>query len=383
MRHLNTALFGILSLSFAAGMASAQETQVESYGYAETTLMSFVAEEDSWAYTHARFRPTFEATLNDRLILSSSFSLTGRHHTSQDFFWMDCAPNQTCFFPSRFGPENALFELERFFLDYYGEKTDIRIGRQALFWGSGLLWNPSNPFRQILAFSPWENRSGVDAVRVNWAWPWEMDSTWVVSLDQDGNLAKGVVRLQKQFTDLDVAVVGALSTEENKEASYVGFDLKANLGLTYWVEGAVHFEPEAYSEVVVGLDYSFDVLDTWVLALQYSYNEAAELDAMELYLKDPFMPLATDKSSWVLSSGLNFLEDWSLQSLLFASVDNEAGVAMNTLSWAGADAFSAQLAWIQPFALSDNEKTALPGGGAALETTDLSAFVMLWARWNY
>ena len=80
--------------------------------------------------------------------------------------------------------------------------------------------------------------------------------------------------------------VGALSTEENKEASYVGFDLKANLGLTYWVEGAVHFEPEAYNEVVVGLDYSLMFLDTWVLALQYSYNEAADLDAMELYLKD-------------------------------------------------------------------------------------------------
>ena len=66
--------------------SAAQEVQVESFGYAETTTMSFLTEEDSWAYTHARFRPTFEATLNDRLILSSSFSITGRHHTSQDFF---------------------------------------------------------------------------------------------------------------------------------------------------------------------------------------------------------------------------------------------------------------------------------------------------------
>ena len=118
-------------------------------------------------------------------------------------------------------------------------------------------------------------------------------------------------------------------------------------------------------------------------SLQYSYNEAADLDAMELYLKDPFMPLASEKSSWVLSSGLNFLEDWSLQSLLYTSVDNEAGVAMNTLSWAGADAFSAQMAWIQPFAFGDKEEAALPGGGAALETSDLSAFVMLWGRWSY
>ena len=103
-----------------------------------------------------------------------------------------------------------------------------------------------------------------------------------------------------------MAVLGALSTEENREASYVGFDFKGNLGITYWLEGAVHFEPESYNELVVGLDYSFDVGDTWVLALQYSYNEAADLDAMALYLKDPFMPLASDKSSWVLSSGLNF-----------------------------------------------------------------------------
>ena len=121
--------------------------------------------------------------------------------------------------------------------------------------------------------------------------------------------------------------MGALSTLENKEGSYgVGFDLKGNLGLTYWVEGAVHLEPEEYNELVVGIDYSFDVLDTWVLALQYSYNEAADLDPMALYLTDPFMPLATDKAL-VLSSGLNFMEDWSLQSLLYTSVDNEAGVA--------------------------------------------------------
>ncbi|MBL91391.1 MAG: hypothetical protein CMH56_06205 [Myxococcales bacterium] len=377
------AFFFISAIGLIPQPGQAQDTQVDSYGYAETTVMSFVAEEDAWAYMHARYRPTFEATLNDRLVLSSSFSLTGRHHTSQDFFWTDCAPDQTCFFPSRFGHENGLFELERFFLDYYGEQTDIRVGRQALFWGSGLLWNPTNPFRQLLAFSPWENRSGIDAVRVNWAWPWEVDSTWILSLDQDGNLAKGVVRLQKQFVDLDVALMGALSTLENKEGSYVGFDLKGNLGLTYWVEGAVHLEPEEYNELVVGIDYSFDVLDTWVLALQYSYNEAADLDPMALYLTDPFMPLATDKNSWVLSSGLNFMEDWSLQSLLYTSVDNEAGVAMNTLSWAGADAFSAQMAWIQPYTFGDKEEAALPGGGAALETADLSAFVMLWGRWNY
>ena len=109
MRHFLLLGFGILNLCLISGTGHAQETEVESYGYAETTLMSFVAEEDSWAYTHARFRPTFEAALNDRLVLSSSFSITGRHHTSQDFLWMDCSPNQTCFFPSRFGHENALF----------------------------------------------------------------------------------------------------------------------------------------------------------------------------------------------------------------------------------------------------------------------------------
>ena len=383
MRVLTSFILGFATVWCAPALCVAQDTQVETYGYLEATGMSFLAEEDSWLYTHARFRPTVEASLSDRLVLSSSFSITAREHSEQDFIWTDCAINQTCFLPSRYGHENALFEMERFFLDFYGERADLRLGRQAVFWGSGLLWNPTNPFRQLLAFSPWENRSGVDAARVNWALPGAIDSTWILSLDEAGELAKAVLRLQKQFVDLDVAVLGALSTEENREASYVGFDFKGNLGITYWLEGAVHFEPESYNELVVGLDYSFDVGDTWVLALQYSYNEAADLDAMALYLKDPFMPLASDKSSWVLSSGLNFWEDWSLQSLLYASVDNEAGVVMNTLGWTGTDAFSAQMAWIQPYTFGEKEEAALPGGGAALGTADLSAFVMLWGRWNY
>ena len=48
--------------------------------------MSFLAEEDSWLYTHARFRPTVEASLSDRLVLSSSFSITAREHSEQILF---------------------------------------------------------------------------------------------------------------------------------------------------------------------------------------------------------------------------------------------------------------------------------------------------------
>ena len=97
MRQFILFVFGIFALGMFALPSATQEAQVESFGYAETTTMSFLTEEDSWAYTHARFRPTFEATLNDRLILSSSFSITGKASHLPRFFWTDCAPSQTCF----------------------------------------------------------------------------------------------------------------------------------------------------------------------------------------------------------------------------------------------------------------------------------------------
>ena len=373
-------LWAIIALST---VAHAQEIQIDSYGYAETTGMGFLNEEDPWLYAHGRFRPTFEASLGERIVLSTSFSLTGRYHSSQDFFWMDCSPNQVCFLPSRFGHEHVLFEMERFFLDYYGESVDVRIGRQALFWGSGLIWNPSNPFQQVLAFSPWENRSGIDALRINWAWPWDIDSSWIVSLDEEARVSKGVMRLQKQFNELDISMVSALSVTENQEATYVGFDLKGNLGVTYWIEGAVHLYPELYSELVIGADYSFDVLDSWVIAAQYNFSHLEDENRLELAQKDPFLPLNADQHSAVFSSSLRFFEDWTLQNLLYASLDNQAGASMNTLSWAGGDALSAQLSWIQPFAFGDKDETTLPGGGAALETDTYSAFLMLWGRYSY
>ena len=375
--------WGLTIFAGVTSVAHAQDIQVDAYGYAEGTSMVFVTEDDPWLYAHGRFRPTFEAAFGDRLVLSSSFSITARHHSSQDFFWMDCSPNQTCFMPSRFGHDNLLFEFERLFVDYYGEQIDVRVGRQALFWGSGLIWNPSNPFQQVLAFSPWENRSGIDALRVNWALPWELDSSWIASLDEDGIPSKGVARLQKQFSDLDVALVGAMSGQEDKEAAYAGFDLKGNLGVTYWIEGAIHFHPELYTEVVIGADYSFDILDTWVLAAQYNYNDVKNLERMELRQKDPFSPLSTDTHSLVISSGLRFFEDWNMQNLLYASLDNQAGATMNTLSWAGADSFSAQVAWIQPFSFGEQDEASLPGGGTGLSTDTLSAFIMCWGRWSY
>lgn len=371
-------VFGCLS-----SIGYAQDLQIDTYGYGETTGIGLVSENDPWIYAHGRFRPTVEASLGDRLLVSTSFSLTARYHSSQEFPWMDCSPNQTCFLPSRIGTATTLFEMERLFVDYYGETIDLRIGRQALFWGSGVIWNPTNPFQQLLAFSPWENRSGVDALRLNWALPWELDSTWIISLNNDAKLAKGVLRLQKQFTDLDVAMVNAVSLEEGREAAFVGFDLKGNLGATYWIEGALHLHPTLYTELVVGADYSFNVLDGWILSAQYNFNSVEETEQLALRLTDPFLPLNGDKHSFILSSGFNFLDDWSIQNLLLAAPVEGTGAIMNTISWAGADAFSAQLTWIQPFALGDKEETALPGGGAALGSGSSQALLMGWGRWSF
>ena len=67
------------------------------------------------------------------------------------------------FSPHGLGTKMPSLSSERFFIDYYGEKTDIRIGRQALVLG---LWSFMEPQQSVdRSFPPWENRSGVAIAR--------------------------------------------------------------------------------------------------------------------------------------------------------------------------------------------------------------------------
>jgi len=85
--------------------------------------------------------------------------------------------------------------LDRFHLDYVGEKTVLRIGRQAVSWGNGLIYNPMdvfNPFDPTAVDT--EYKVGDDMVYGQYLT--EGGSDWqfvqVLRRDRDGDLAHEV-----------------------------------------------------------------------------------------------------------------------------------------------------------------------------------------------
>ena len=70
-------------------------------------------------------------------------------------------------------PESGIHDIdevlgvERLYADFYTSFADIRVGRQALNWGSALGLNPTDLFAEVLVAEPWRERRGVNAIRAN------------------------------------------------------------------------------------------------------------------------------------------------------------------------------------------------------------------------
>ena len=92
-----------------------------------------------------------------------------------------------------------LTNIDRFWLEYHGNKWDIRLGRQRVNWGISTLWNPNDIFNtyNFLDFD-YEERPGRDAVKFSYRLS-EMSSIEVAAAGAD-NANKAVAAI-KYFTN--------------------------------------------------------------------------------------------------------------------------------------------------------------------------------------
>jgi hypothetical protein len=127
-----------------------------------------------------RVRPELQAPLAERLMLVSTVELglaQGRYmqdelqRTLEDSDLGPLLEVAGCTWPQE---ENQwlhvssaadYLSVERLYLDAYLPRVDLRVGRQALNWGSAFLVNPTDPFPEVLLLEPWRPRRGVNAVR--------------------------------------------------------------------------------------------------------------------------------------------------------------------------------------------------------------------------
>lgn len=279
------------------GIAAAGEPEGSVEGFVEVRAQVQAGVEGNPLLMVERFRPTFAANLSDRVALSSTLELNlsqgRRTQTELQSLIEDSALGPAldaaqCTWPTEDNETLWVSELgdylyvDRLYVDVYLPRTDIRAGRQALQWGSALMVNPSDPFPQVLLLTPWLPRAGVNSVRASVPLGEAHQLQAVVGADDDFRALRAAGRGTLNLFETDFSVVGAYRqglTEAAADTAIAGLDIKGTLGVGFWLEGVVHLDlsegpADPYSEVAVGLDYSFPVLEMLIVQAQYYRNGA-------------------------------------------------------------------------------------------------------------
>jgi len=285
----------MLSLLLSLAVARADEPEASPYetdlvhmsdlrGYAEIRGSFTDADGTPWTLVE-RLRPTLKIAPSERFSLEATLDAhleQGRYAPAEaealmrdqlgdDLFeaFLDaygCALNTE----RSIDTVGDVVGVDRLFLDFNQPWADIRVGRQAVNWGSALVFNPTDVFAEVIVAEPWRERAGVDAARVTVPLGERAQIMGVAGVDglDQGEISggrgglKGTLRTDR----LAASLVGYTDGDR----WFGGVDLKGDLGVGWWLEGGYDGDLRASA----GLDYSFPVLKVLYVAAQLSYDGA-------------------------------------------------------------------------------------------------------------
>ncbi len=353
-------------------------------GYAEVRgLYQVEVEGTPWLLVE-RVRPTFEISPTERVrafVAVEGALAQGRDTADELAKYLEgtavgdriaefCTEETTYHFDDVHG----YLTVERLYVDWTGEKVDVRAGRQAVNWGSGLVFNPTDLFSDVVASEPWRERRGVNATRVNVAPNSSWDMTALFALDDDLSpfedpdelpafeelpMAGGAKATLHKF-ETDWSVVGAYRPDG---PWFVGGDVRGTLGVGFWAEGGWHGDQDGVNpegvEVVAGIDYSLPVLDRLYVAAEYRYDGTGEADpeaydyglrggtSIEAPYSCPFsttgtnvdtdeeqpLPRTTLGQHYVdVIANVRFLDDWAVSGTAIVNVADSTGLVVPDVS---------------------------------------------------
>jgi hypothetical protein len=344
-------------------------------GYAEVRA-AYVGDVDGtpWQVVE-RLRPSLSADLAENWSIEVTVEAIGLHGRWEPDVAFDLVNEQigsvlasaNCPFErpdSRITGAGDILSVERLFLDYYGEKVDLRVGRQALNWGSAQMLNPTDLFAEVLVAEPWRERQGVNAARMNWAWENGGQFTAVAAVNDTLDQGRFGIRPTWNVMETDISPVASMDTELD---SFVGLDLRGQKGVGWWVEGGAHLqEGEALPEVSVGLDYSLLVRQGLLFGLQYTYDGTGIADPLDYSLAARgtiLVPLPScDAAAETFSmpedveprftigqhygmawTRLAWDENWTLQASALMNLQDRSTFVLPSLGWTPGDRLSLNL----------------------------------------
>ena len=164
------------------------------------------------------------------------------------------------------------------------ERIDVVVGRQRIAWGVGRLWNPIDRFNAIPPLAVQADQSqGIDSIDARWSFDGLNFMEAVYAPGGGTDEASYALRLHGVVYDTDLLLMGGVF----EKAPTLGVDFARNLaGAALRVE-AVYTHPEEkvwkigwlqanelddFWQVVVSLDYNFDLADGIYALVEHLYN---------------------------------------------------------------------------------------------------------------
>lgn len=358
------------------------------------------------------FRPTFEVQPHERVRIAATPQLQiaeGRYSLAEGYALVDAqlgslveAADCSLDAPPRYDSADDLLSVERLYVDLYLPRVDLRVGRQALNWGSALFINPTDIFAEVLFTEPWRQRAGVDALRATVPIGERHQVVGVAAITPDLEQGRFGVKATFNALETDFSALGAVTTDAD---AYAGLDLRGQLLLGWWVEGRTSVQEPA-PIVSAGVDYSFAVLDQLYLAAQYSYDgtgledpalysfaarglAVAVPDCLGETLEQEGVSQAEPRFTLgrhygLLTARVAALSSWSGSVTGIMNLQDRSTLLVPTLAWAPGAAFTINAGAQLP--LGDGELapgpalTTVPMGPTEL---DISGLVPDWTAFAY
>lgn len=216
-------------------------------------------------------------------------------------------------------------ELDRLYFDIELGQWDLRLGRQAINFGQAQIWNPVDLVDSNTALDFDIVKQGIDAVRASYSISSTANVLGLVAFPDGGSLS--LLRGEVLLGNTEVGLLAAVDRRDDDVI--LGCDLKGDLGVGWWVEGAYHDrQDDTFHQLVLGFDYSFPVFRQLYIAAQY-YRDSSGGTNVDNY---PFAEAASGRRFLArqygsLIASLSLDELTSINSSVIYNLEDQSYVA--------------------------------------------------------
>jgi len=152
--------------------------------------------------------------------------------------------------------------LDRFFISHSGEQTVWRIGRQAISWGNGMIYNPVdffNPFDPAAVDT--EYKTGDDMIYAQQLFDSgdDLQAVWVGRRDSDGHVDAEVASLALKYHGFSDRFEYDLLAAEHFDQSYFAAGAVIDVGESIWRGDLLRVDSDGqqFDSAVLNWSYSF------------------------------------------------------------------------------------------------------------------------------